>query len=107
MSFIEKFGASTGKVDERLTAVKAIKREVDDAYLAEDYQAALGKIQKLDEEFKAAEKVAMDSRARALLWVYLIEYLSVSGTLMVAGVTLWSIMVRRKLYKVVGTTRRF
>jgi len=106
MSFIEKFGASTGKVDERLTAVKAIKREVDDAYLAEDYQAALGKIQKLDEEFKAAEKVAMDSRARALLWVYLIEYLSVSGTLMVAGVTLWSIMVRRKLYKVVGTTRR-
>jgi len=106
LAFIEKFGASTKQVDEKLRAVKAIKREVDGMYLQEDYPGTLDGIQKLDEEFKAAEQAAMESKARALLWVYVIEYLSVSGTLMVAGVAVWSLMVRRRLYRVVGTTRR-
>ncbi len=105
MAFIEKFGASTKKMEERLRVVKAIKREIDGAYLQEDYQIALVKIRELGEQFYAAEKAAIESKTRALLWVYVIEYLSVSGTAMLAGVAIWSLMVRQRLYKAVGTTR--
>lgn len=106
LSFIENFGASTKEVDEKLKAVKAAKKEVDSRYLQEDYPGALEWIEKLEEEFSAAERAAMEAKSRALLWVYLIEYMSVSGALMVAGVAIWSLMVRRRLYRAVGTTRR-
>ena len=51
------------------------------------------------------EEDAIELKNRALLWVYVIEWLAVTGTGMVCAFVLWSIMVRRRLFKEVRTTR--
>ncbi len=48
---------------------------------------------------------AMGLKGRTLLWVYLIEWLAVTGVGMMCGFVLWSTMVRRRLYREVKTTR--
>jgi len=42
---------------------------------------------------------------RALLWVYIIGWLAVTATALVSSFLLWSIMVRRRLYREVQLTR--
>ena len=42
---------------------------------------------------------------QALFWVYTIEWIAVSATLMVCGSALWTLMVRRRAYREVRTTR--
>jgi hypothetical protein len=51
-----------------------------------------------------AEIVAEEVKNEALLWVYLTEWLSVSGTALIVGFVLWTLMVRRRLYREVETT---
>jgi hypothetical protein len=48
---------------------------------------------------------AVDLKDRALLWVYLIEWLAVTGTCLAAGFVLWTLMVRRRLYKEIAVTK--
>jgi hypothetical protein len=42
---------------------------------------------------------------RALAWVYVTEWLAITGTTMICGYVLWAIMVRRRLYRAVRVTR--
>jgi hypothetical protein len=37
--------------------------------------------------------------------VYIIEWFTVTATAMIAGSFLWFIMIRRRLYREIGTTR--
>jgi hypothetical protein len=47
---------------------------------------------------------AIEVKEHALLWVYLIEWLSVTSVALIAGSFLWMVMIRRRLYREVGTT---
>ena len=51
------------------------------------------------------EDEAVKAKNQALLWIYAIEWLVVTGTLMIGGFILWSLMVRRKLYREVDVSR--
>jgi hypothetical protein len=55
----------------------------------------------IDEAMVEAIKV----RDEAAFWIFLTEWAVVSGTSMVAGVLLWTLMVRRRLYREVEITR--
>jgi hypothetical protein len=57
------------------------------------------------EGFEALSQRALKLKDRALAWVYLVEYLSVTGTAMASGFILWTLMVRRRAFTEVGTTR--
>jgi dolichyl-phosphate-mannose--protein O-mannosyl transferase len=48
---------------------------------------------------------AVKLKDEALFWVYISEWLVVTAAAMVAGVVVWSLMVRRRMYRAVGTTR--
>ncbi len=48
---------------------------------------------------------AVRLKDQALFWVYVIEWLAVTSASMVAAFTLWTLMVRRGLYRSVATTR--
>ena len=47
----------------------------------------------------------MKAKDKALLWIFIVEWAVVSATSMVAGSILWTLLVRRRLYKEVGQTR--
>ena len=48
---------------------------------------------------------AVDVKDRTLIWVYIVEWLSVLDVSLIAGSVLWALMMRRKLYKEIETTR--
>ena len=57
------------------------------------------------ERFVDIESESAKIRRRALVWIYVTEWIAVTGTSMLAGFLLWSLMVRRRLYREVTTTR--
>ena len=48
---------------------------------------------------------ALRLKDHVLVWIYLIEWLTVTGVFLVAGFTLWTLMIRRRLYREVAVTR--
>ena len=48
---------------------------------------------------------AMKLKDRALFWIYLIEWIAVTGASLLAGFAIWTFMVRRRLYREITTTR--
>ena len=88
-----------------LSEVDDIKRESNQLYLDEQYQESL---EKLEEAFEGLKRVADDSvkvKETALFWIYMIEWFTVTGTCVLTGFVLWTLMVRRRLYREVEVTR--
>jgi hypothetical protein len=79
--------------------------EATPLYLDLRLQEALETFERVDEMVKDVEVLAIEVKNRALFWVYVVEWLAVTGTSMITGFILWTIMVRRRLYRMVKTTR--
>jgi hypothetical protein len=105
MGFVEKFGANPASISDRLSILEDEKKKVDQLYLEQSYPDSLQQLRGIIESMKDLEREAVDLKDRALIWIYLIEYLVVTGTSMVAGAVLWTLLVRRRLYREMGTTR--
>ena len=106
LEFVEKFGADTGELYDELLAVDAgIFMDAKVAYMEGDYPDALSMSKVGNEEIKVLVDRALEARERALLWIFVIEWLTVSGTSMISGFVLWTLMVRRRIYREVETTR--
>jgi hypothetical protein len=106
MAFVEKFGANPASISDKLNILEEEKDRVDALYLEQAYSDSLQQLRNVIESMKELEREAVDLKDRALLWIYIIEYLVVMGTSMVTGAVLWTLLVRRRLYKEMGTTRR-
>jgi hypothetical protein len=105
IDWAETFGANTLALSERLTDLDDEMGEAIDSYLEQDYVAAITFLQSVSPTTKEIAKEVVRLKDEVLFWVYLIEWLAVSGTFMVSGFVLWSIMIRRRLYRKVATTR--
>jgi len=105
IEFADTFGANTHSLNVKLAETDQLRQSVDRLWIDEDFDSCLPAI---DEALVSLEKVMQDAvkaKDRALLWVYLIEWLTVAGTSIIVGVILWSLMIRRRLYREVATTR--
>ncbi len=105
VEFVEKFGANRQPIDRALAKVDLVEAEARDLYLSQDMSAAEETMKRAFSELGEVSVLAMKLKDQALMWVYLIEWASVTGTLLASGFVLWSIMVRRRLYRPSGTTR--
>jgi hypothetical protein len=105
LEFCESFGANTHGVTAGLREVDLITSEAGSHYLDLNFQQALESYERASRAMGEIESQAVKLKERALLWVYIIEWLTVTGTALFCGVVLWSLMVRRSLYREVDTTR--
>jgi len=105
LEFIDVFGADTTSISTRMADASRKTKEATEAYLQEEYQGSLNMMEEAIEEMEGLRAEAMRLKDQALAWVYLVEWLVVSGTFLLAGFTLWTLMVRRRLYRVVPATR--
>jgi hypothetical protein len=105
LEFADSFGANTVGINNKLDELNTIVADVMPAYFELRFEEVLESYEEIVARLGQLELEAIELKDRALLWVYIIEWLSVTGTAMVAGVLLWTIMVRRRLYREVGTTR--
>jgi hypothetical protein len=105
IQFVEKFGAPTQELYEMLTEADDLKKESDALYMQDQYSEGLDKLREAFEALLLLGERSVQVKEAALFWVYAIEWLAVTGTMTVVGFVLWSLMVRRRLYREVSVTR--
>jgi len=105
LDFAERFGANPLPLNADLDRVNSMMREGKELYLDWDFDAAIERAAQAADALKELESEALELKDRALLWIYLLEWFAIAGISLLAGTLLWSIMVRRRLYREVGTTR--
>ena len=62
----------------------------------------------MKEAFEGVRRVSDESVAmkeKALFWIYMVEWSTVTGTCVFTGFVVWTLMVRKRLYREVSTTR--
>lgn len=105
LEFVEDFGANTVSLYHDLDSILARQAEAEEHYRRGEYQVTSGLFTEIDELWELLDARALRAKENSLVWVYLIEWLTVSGVSLAAGAVLWMIMVNRRLYREVATTR--
>jgi hypothetical protein len=105
VEFGEKFGANMDPVLEEMGVINERRKEADELYLSQDYLESRATYLSAIDLLEELNSEAMARKDRAMLWVYLVQWFVVSGTSMIAGFVVWTLMIRRRLYKQVSVTR--
>ncbi len=105
IDFIEAFGASGQELERDLARVEDARGEIRELYLDQEYLAAAQMIAETLSFTRSIEEKSVSLKNRALFWIYVIEYLVISGASLACGIALYTLMVRRKMYREVSATR--
>jgi len=107
INFVEKVGANVVGLEEMIRDAEKIREEAGDQYILQEYEECVATLELARGELEAIEAESIRVKERAFMWIWLIEWLAVSGALMVTGTILWTLMIKRRLYREVRTTRYF
>jgi len=105
LEFCESFGANTDRLTAKLEETEQTAAKGLPQYLNLDFEAALSSYRDAGKMLENLEIEAMNLKRMALIWVYVVEWLSVSGTAIACGVAIWWVMVRKAFYRPVKVTR--
>jgi uncharacterized membrane protein len=105
MDFSEKFGANLRKAEIELKVADDLRKDVISKYVSGEYVESLASLEEALTKISEVSNLALKAKDEALVWVYVIEWFTVSGTSMISGAIIWALMVRRTAYKQVGVTR--
>jgi hypothetical protein len=105
LEFVESFGGNSAPIDDRVGELDLVVSDAQEFYLDHEFNEALVTAQKAMDTMKDIEALAVELKNEALFWVYLVEWLSVTGVALLSGTVVWFIMVQRRLYREVEVTR--
>lgn len=103
--FVDKFGANTAEAGRLLTEAEEIRGEAEALYLDMDYDSAVNLMGDALETARLAMEEANKAKDRALLWIYISQWMATTAVAFISGVVLWWLMIRRRLYREVTTTQ--
>jgi len=105
LDFVEGFGANTGPVRRDLQEIQGLFDEAKEEYLQQDLEASISATDAIIQRMALMSGNAFALKDRALAWVYITEWLAVCGTFMASGTILYTVMLRRRLFKQARATR--
>ncbi len=105
--FAESFGAAISKLHDDVGRADFARDDAERRYLEQDYGGSEAMMAEAFSVLDDVNRDALRAKDRALLWVYMIEWLAVTATLLVSGLVLHSLMFRRRLYSESGRTSFF
>ncbi len=105
LDFSEKFGADPTSQYQELRRIEGIRAGAADLYLDMDFEPSHDEMVQALQELKLLQDSAAELKDTALFWVYIVDWLVTTSILLLSGFVLWTLMVRRRLYKQVETTR--
>ena len=73
--------------------------------LEPETEESLASLEEALEQISEVSNLALRAKDEALVWVYVIEWFTISGTAMISGAVMWTLMVRKAAYRQVGVTR--
>ena len=107
LEFIDGFGADTRTLYDQLREIDGLEKAAEEHYRRDEYTEARSLFDQIEAQWIQLDQDAIKAKEQALTWVFVIEWFVVSGTALVAGVTLWMLMVGRRAYRDVGITRAY
>jgi len=105
VDFVEKFGANPRKLLLAADEVDAAKKHASELYLDQRFDEALQATGEALDLMDKAEALSEKVKREALMWVYLVEWLTVTATSLMVAFLIWTLMIRRRLYREVRTTQ--
>lgn len=105
LEFCETFSANTQGILSRVGEVDDVIDATIPQFLDLRFQDVLETYELADMMLEKLEEDAVQLKNRVLTWVYVVEWLFVTAISMLSGIFLWTVMVRRKVYKEVVVTR--
>jgi hypothetical protein len=103
--FIEKFGANTAPIISRVDEISDVFSDAKEQYLQQEYAGSSSNMDTAIEQMEELRVEALRQKDRALIWIYVVEWLAVTGVSLMTGFVLWTLMVQRRLYREVSVTR--
>jgi hypothetical protein len=104
IDFAYNFGANLVEIEDEIDRMEEEKRRADEEYLQGNYEESSTIISDAVADLQAAFDRTIVLKNRALFSVYISEWLAVTGTLVISGSVVYQIMIRRRIYREVGTT---
>jgi len=105
VEFVEKFGANTNPLMVKVIAMDDRWEEARRQYIRQDYDECWSSFDELLSDVSGFQEDAVRLKNQALLWVYVTEWCTITGTSLIAGFVLWTLMVKRRFYRMVDQTR--
>ena len=105
LDFIAKFNADTGSVDRKTVDALGSLREAESRFRDLDLQKSKDLADLSFLQYEEAYDLALKAKDAAIFWIFVTEWLVVSATSMVCAFILWTLMIRRRLYREVSITR--
>ena len=102
---VDIFGANTREVEEEMSGLEDEIRQAKREYIDGDVEAASAILAGIFDRFAEMDSRLNNIKERALLWIYLTEWIVVASTGMICAVVVWTLMVRRKFYREAGISR--
>ncbi len=105
LEWADMFGANTLPLSEMLNELDSDVAMAMDQYLGQKYGASISLMESVSLGLTEITTRAVCLKDEALFWVFISEWLVVTSTGIIAGVVVWSLMVRRRIYRTAGVTR--
>lgn len=105
LEFADKMGANVADVEVELGEVGEERREADRLWIQGDFDECRAKMEDAILGLEEVSIHAIEAKDSALLWIYISEWAVVTGTLCATGGVIWTLMIRRAVYREVSTTR--
>ena len=105
VEFASKFGANMAAAEIIVGEAEDAKDVAERSYVEGEVRRAIDELKSAMEILDEASEKAYKLKDEALLWVYVTEWLVVASTGMICGFILWTVMVRRSLYREIDQTK--
>jgi len=105
LDFVERFGADIAPLYRELDRIDLKESEAEALYRKGEYDSCSAALEGVNQMMDDLGSDAIDAKEKTLVWVYLVEWMSVLGVSLMAASVLWALMIRRKLYKEIRTTK--
>ena len=105
IDFGEKLGANMNRVYEVVEDADERRESSVEEYLGYEFAGAAELLEESIEVLRDASALAFEIKERSMLWIFLIEWITVTSTFALSGTLVWSLMVRRRLYRETRSTR--
>jgi hypothetical protein len=105
LEWADSFGANVLSLEDQLMGIEADGEGAIEAYVEQDYQTTIDFLESLSQEVAEISDEAVRLKDEAMFWVYISEWLAVTSTGIMTGFILWTLMVRRRMFREVTATR--
>ena len=105
LEWADLFGANTLPLSTSLTQLDSVVATATDEYLGQEYAASISQMDEVAQGLAQLSARAVHLKDEALVWVYISEWSAVTSTGVITGLVLWTLMVRKRMYKAVGVTK--